>query len=121
VRASLRAQKILLAALFTLNSSAATFIRKPGNNGPAAKAAQLFHNLESSRIDPRQRAQRETQISIPMPALELAGLPHESTQSCTATRCDASCGSGQREDSGVEVQRETESITEQPSREGCLG
>jgi hypothetical protein len=35
-------RKILLAALFTLNSSTATFIRKPGNNGPAAKAAPLF-------------------------------------------------------------------------------
>lgn len=89
--------------------------------GRSRNASPLFNSQKSSRIDPRQRAQRETQISIPMPALELAGLPHESTQSCTATRCDASCGSGQREDSGVEVQRETESITEQPSREGCLG
>jgi hypothetical protein len=89
--------------------------------GQVAKATPFFNNQKSSRIDPRQREQRETQISIPMPALELAGLSHESTQSCTATRCDASSGSGQREDSGVDVQRETESITEQPSREGCLG
>lgn len=41
-----------------------------------------------------------------MPALELAVAPHAATRSCAATRCDASSGSGQRDDSGRRATRE---------------
>lgn len=50
-------------------------IETPQRLARASTDPPLFHNLESSRIDPRKRAQRETQTSIPMQALEPAGLP----------------------------------------------
>ena len=46
-RVFLHLPNYLLAVLFTLNSSTATFIRKPSNTGPAAKAAPLFSSTAS--------------------------------------------------------------------------